>query len=262
MHKRALLSTALLFGLLSASALPAADPPRTAYIALIIDDLGNNRATDDRTVHLPGPVACAVLPHTAHASDIADAAHRQNKEVLLHLPMESLDAHEPGPGTLDSSMFEREFAKMLDYDLASVPHAVGINNHMGSRLTAHAPLMALLMREIHKRGALFFVDSRTNPESVAASQALTAGVPALSRDVFLDNEPTTAAIEQQMQTLIRLARKNGYAIGIGHPHPATLAVLEQWLPTLTQYGVQLIPLSTMLDRPKQERSPWQASLSR
>jgi polysaccharide deacetylase 2 family uncharacterized protein YibQ len=262
MPTRAAFGTAFILYLLSAAPLPAADPPRVAYIALIIDDLGNNPVTDTRTARLPGPVACAVLPHTAYAVDIANAAFGMNKEVLLHLPMESLDAHEPGPGTLDSSMFEREFAKMLDYDLASVPHVVGINNHMGSRLTADAGFMTELMREIHRRPALFFIDSRTNPESVAASTARITGVPALSRDVFLDNEPNAAAIELQMKTLIRLARKNGAAIGIGHPHPATLAVLEQWLPRLAEQHIRLIPLSRMLELPHPEAAPWQASLSR
>lgn len=261
MHKRATFGTAFIIYLLSAAALPAADSPRIAYIALIIDDLGNNPVTDTRAARLPGPVACAVLPHTPHAVDIANTAFGLNKEVLLHLPMESLNANEPGPGTLDSSMFEREFAKMLDYDLASVPHVVGINNHMGSRLTADAGFMTELMRNIHQRGSLFFVDSRTNPESVAAHAARGNGVPALSRDVFLDNEPNVAAIEQQMKTLIRLAHKNGAAIGIGHPHPATLAVLEQWLPLLAEHHIKLIPLSSMLDLPHQEDSPWQASLS-
>lgn len=261
MHKRATLGTAFILTLLSAASLPAADAPRVAYIALIIDDLGNNPANDSRAARLPGPVACAVLPHTAHGVHIANTAFELNKEVLLHLPMEALNDHEPGPGTLDTSMFEREFAKMLDYDLASVPHVVGINNHMGSRLTADAGYMTALMRDIHKRGSLFFIDSRTNPESVAASIAQGVGVPALARDVFLDNEPNAAAIEQQMQTLIRLARRNGSAIGIGHPHPATLAVLEQWLPRLAQHNIRLIPLSTLLALTQQEVVPWQASLS-
>ena len=261
MHKRAALGTAFILYLLSASALPAADTPRVAYIALIIDDLGNNAVTDNRAARLPGPVACAVLPHTSHAVDIADTAFGLNKEVLLHLPMEALSDHEPGPGTLDTSMFEREFAKMLDYDLASVPHVVGINNHMGSRLTADAAFMTELMRDIRQRGKLFFIDSRTNPESVAATTAHEMGVPALSRDVFLDNEPSVAAIEQQLKTLIRVARKNGTAIGIGHPYPTTLAVLEQWLPLLAELHIKLIPLGSMLELTHREDAPWQASLS-
>lgn len=261
MLKRAAFGTAFIIYLLSAASLSTADSARIAYIALIIDDLGNNPITDTRAARLPGPVACAVLPHTAHAVDIANTAFGLNKEVLLHLPMEALNDHEPGPGTLDTSMFEREFAKMLDYDLASVPHVVGINNHMGSRLTADAGFMTELMRDIHQRGSLFFIDSRTNPESVAASTARGNGVPALSRDVFLDNEPNAAAIEQQMKILIHLAHKNGAAIGIGHPHPTTLAVLEQWLPLLAEHHIKLITLSSMLDLPHQEDSSWQASLS-
>lgn len=261
MHKRATYGTAFLFYLLSAGPLPAADASRVAYIALIVDDLGNNPVTDNRVAHLPGPVACAVLPHTAHAVPAAQTAFALNKEVLLHLPMESLRNQEPGPGTLDSSMFEREFAKMLDYDLASVPHVVGINNHMGSRLTADTGSMEALMREMRKRGGLFFIDSRTNPDSVAAGTAQRLGVPTLSRDVFLDNETSVAAIERQMRRLIRLAHKNGSAIGIGHPNPATLTVLERWLPRLAEHHIQLVPLSTLFEHASQEDAPWQASSS-
>ena len=262
MGKGPLLASALLFGLLPASLVPAADPAPSARIALIIDDLGNNRLTDNRAVRLPGAVACAILPHTPHATRIAQEAHRRGKEVLLHLPMQSLTAQEPGPGTLDSSMFEQELAKMLDYNLASVPHAVGINNHMGSGFMADAPRMAVLMRAIHQRGSLFFIDSRTHATSVALGAARTVGVPALSRDVFLDHETNPAAIDRQMQALIKLAHRRGYAVGIGHPHPITLAALERWLPTLDRHGVQLISLSSLLDTfPIKEVSPWPVSLS-
>ncbi len=262
MAKGPLLASVLLFGLLPASLVPAADPPPSARIALIIDDLGNNRRMDERVVRLPGAVACAILPHTPHATRIAHEAHRLGKEVLLHLPMESLNAQAPGPGALDTSMFEQELAKMLDYNLASVPHVVGINNHMGSSFMADAARIALLMREIHQRGSLFFIDSRTHATSVAIDAARALGVPALSRDIFLDHEITPAAIDRQMRTLIKLAHSRGYAVGIGHPHPLTLAALERWLPLLDQHGVQLISLSSMLDTfPITEASPWPVSLS-
>ena len=256
MGKGPLLAAALLVGLLPASLVPAADPPPSARIALIIDDLGNNRLTDARVVRLPGAVACAILPHTPHATRIAQEAHRLGKEVLLHLPMESLNKQEPGPGALDTSMFEQELSKMLDYNLTSVPHAVGINNHMGSSLMADASRMAVLMRAIHQRGSLFFIDSRTHASSVAVSAARTVGVPALSRDVFLDHEISPEAIDRQMQALIKLAQRRGHAVGIGHPHPHTLAALERWLPTLDKHGVQLVSLSSMLDSfPIKETSP-------
>lgn len=261
MGKGQLFASVLLFGLLPTLVPAAAAPPR-AHIALIIDDLGNNQLTDTRAARLPGAVACAILPHTPHAVNIAHEAHRRGKEVLLHLPMESLGAQEPGPGTLDTSMFEQELTKMLDYNLTSVPHVVGINNHMGSGLMADAGRMALLMREIHQRGSLFFIDSRTHATSVALGAARAVGVPALSRDVFLDHEVNPQAIDRQIRALIKLAHSRGYAVGIGHPHPLTLAALERWLPTLGKHGVQLISLSSMLDTFQiKETTPWPVSLS-
>jgi hypothetical protein len=261
MRSGVLFGIILLIGFPPAHSVLAETSPPPAYIALIIDDLGNNRTTDEQATRLPGPVACAILPHTSNAVEVANLAHQRNKEVLLHLPMEATGGETSGPGTLDSTMFKAEIGEMLDYDLASVPHVVGINNHMGSQLTADAPAMEQLMRRIHRHTGLFFVDSRTNPASVAQATALQTGIPATGRDVFLDNDPTPAAIEKQLKTLIRIARRRGYALGIGHPHPATLAVLEQWLPQLAHQGIQVISVGNMLDLQKKEHSPWQASSS-
>ena len=261
MRSGALFGIILLFGLPPAQTVSAEATPPPAYIALIIDDLGNNHITDERAARLPGPVACAILPHTPNALTVANLAHQNNKEVLLHLPMESIGGEASGPGTLDSSMFKAEIGKMLAYDLASVPHVVGINNHMGSQLTTDAPAMEQLMQRILGHGNLFFIDSRTNAASLAHDVAQRAGVPTLGRDVFLDNDPAPAAIEKQLRALIRIARHRGYALGIGHPHPTTLATLEQWLPRLAQKGVRVISISSMLDLQNKEPTPWQVSSS-
>ena len=150
---------------------------------------------------------------------------------------------------------------MLDYDLASVPHVVGINNHMGSLLTTRPPAMTDLMQELRRR-QLFFVDSRTATDSVAAATAQAQGIPVLARDVFLDDDPSPEAVVAQLAQLERLARRHGYALGIGHPHPATLAALEQWLPQLAARGIDLVPLTTRLTQINPEAKPWHASWSR
>ena len=236
---------------------PPRETPKTAYIAIIIDDLGNSLREGRHVIHLPGPVACAILPHTAHSRHLAREAHARNKEVLLHLPMESLDQAAPGPGVLDSAMPERELEMTLDYDLETVPHAVGVNNHMGSLLTQQARAMRFLMQAISRRGNLFFVDSRTSPDSLAAQTASEHGVPALARNVFLDNERAPEAIEQRLEELVSIARRKGSALAIGHPYAETLEVLERWLPTLSDKDIQLVPLSVMLtktSRPKTQTS--------
>ncbi len=225
---------------------PPQETPKTAYIAIIIDDLGNSLREGRRAIRLPGPVAGAILPHTAHSRHLAQEAYARNKEVLLHLPMESLDQVEPGPGVLDSAMPKRELEITLEYDLETVPHAVGVNNHMGSLLTQQPRAMRFLMQAISRRGNLFFIDSLTSPDSQAARTASEYGVPALARNVFLDNERTPDAIEQRLEELVSIARRKGSALAIGHPYAETLEVLERWLPTLPDKNIQLVPLSVML----------------
>jgi polysaccharide deacetylase 2 family uncharacterized protein YibQ len=230
-----------------------------ATVGIIIDDLGNSLADGQRVARLPGPVTCAVLPHTAHSRVIAEAAHRAGKEILLHLPMAASETIEPGPGQLDSHMPDGEVRATLELDLSTVPHAIGVNNHMGSLLTAQTPAMDRLMRELAAR-RLLFVDSRTHAASVAAARARAHGIPTLERDVFLDREPAENAVLKQLARLERIAHRRGYALAIGHPYPATLAALERWLPQLAARGLRLVPLTTRLAS-RQETKPWHASWS-
>lgn len=239
----------------------AAPPAGAAGIGLIIDDLGHSRRHGERAVRLPGAVACAVLPHTRHGRTLAAAAHAAGKEVLLHLPMEADDRSDPGPGRLDAHMSEAALAAVLADNLDTVPHAIGVNNHMGSLFTTRHPAMAALLAALRPR-RLFFVDSRTSAASVAVPAARAAGVPVLARDVFLDADPAPAAVAAQLARLERLAHQRGYALGIAHPYPDTLAALEVWLAQLESRGLRLIPLTARLAELHPEAKPWHASWSR
>ena len=140
-------------------------------IALIIDDLGNQGKQGRHVVRLPGPVACAFLPHAPFTATLARQAHLLNKEVMLHLPMQA-DNHEHAlkeKGVLTFEMTQHQFLATLQENLGSVPHVSGINNHMGSLLTRHHGQMSWLMQSISEQGLLFFVDSRTTDETVAGS---------------------------------------------------------------------------------------------
>lgn len=239
---------------------PADGAPLPA-IAIIIDDLGRNADAGRRAIHLPGPVACAFLPHSAHTRPLALAAHRYHKEVLLHLPMQTVQARALDPGGLNLDMTEQQFVQALQQDLAAVPHVVGINNHMGSLLTRHPGHMLWLMRAINRHGKLFFVDSRTTKATVALQVAMENGVPSLKRDVFLDNDPSAAAVQAQFHRLLRRAKQQGTALAIGHPYPGTLEVLEKLLPALEQHGVRLVPVAEIIQLRQPENSPWHVSSS-
>lgn len=250
----------LLCGLLLS---PARATEPTPVIAIIIDDLGDRLPEGEQAIALPGPVACAFLPHTSYAADLARRAHQAGKEVMLHLPLQAVDNNNLlGPGALTLDESERQFRATLRRDLASIPQVQGVNNHMGSLLTRHPGAMGWLMSELAAHGGLFFVDSYTTVQSVALQLANENQIPAARRDVFLDNDTAPAAIRFQFERLLSIARRQGHAIAIGHPHPATLAVLAEELARLPEAGVTLVPVRTLIQQREADETPWPVSSSR
>ena len=231
----------LLFALLCLLAGAAHAAPAKAYLTLIIDDLGQSQARDARTLALPGPVTLAVMPDTPHATEFARQAHKAGKTVILHMPMDPAT----GPYAWHPDAPLPELEKRLNAALLKVPYASGLNNHMGSRMTAQPQAMAWLMGELQRR-SLFFVDSRTSAATVAAAKAQAQGLASLSRDVFLDDVRTTEAIAGQLRIAVELARKQGSAVMIGHPYPQTLEVLERELPRLKAQGIEWIEIHQMI----------------
>ncbi|NQD36202.1 divergent polysaccharide deacetylase family protein [Permianibacter sp. IMCC34836] len=231
--------------LLMLPTLALAQNPR---IAILIDDMGNNRALDERALALPGAVSYAFLPYTSFAPSLARAAHARGRDVLLHAPMESEEKLQlMGPGALTMAMSEPDLRAQLRKNLASIPFVSGFNNHMGSVLTRDPTRMSWLLDEA-KTQAVFFIDSRTTSHSIAGTTARRLGVPSIGRDVFLDHDDNPAAIARQFDYLLKLARQRGHALAIGHPRPATLQVLEQRLATLADAGIVLVPVSGLLQR--------------
>lgn len=230
-------------------------------IALIIDDLGNQRAPGRRAVQLPGPVACAFLPNGPFTRELARRAHAGHKEVMLHLPMQALEteARQPEAAELTLDMTRNQFRKTIEQDIAAVPHVIGLNNHQGSLLTQHPGNMAWLMQTISEHRNLFFVDSRTTSATVARQLAQEYGIPNSERNVFLDNEAAPGAVREKFRELVRMARRDGTALGIGHPHPATLDVLVDELNNLGELGVQLIPVQNLIKLQSNRQLVWQTS---
>ncbi|WP_372821870.1 divergent polysaccharide deacetylase family protein [Pseudomonas parafulva] len=231
----------LLFTLFCLLAGTAHAAPAKAYMSIIIDDLGQNNERDSRTLALPGPVTMAIMPDTPHATAFARQAHKAGRTVILHMPMDPAT----GPYAWHPGLPLEELARRLDGALLKVPFAAGINNHMGSRMTAQRDAMAWLMGNLQGR-ELFFVDSRTSAATVAAAEAQAIGLAHVSRDVFLDDVRTTEAIAGQLRQGIELARKQGSAVLIGHPYPQTLEVLEREMPGLKRQGIELIELRQMI----------------
>ena len=220
-------------------------------LAIIIDDIGYNKKNSERAAQLSGAFTLSVLPFTPFASSSAQLAHRNHKELMLHVPMSNLKNLPLGKGGLNSQMDKPTLLAILRKDLDDVPFIKGINNHMGSRLTQVPTAMAWVMEELKQR-ELYFVDSRTTALTVALETAQHYRVPSIKRDVFLDDEPTVAAITRQLQLALTIANRQGVAVAIGHPYPATLSVLENLQPHLIQHKVSLVFVSQLLQKPEAE----------
>jgi len=227
--------------LIEAMRLTANAPPPEArpIIAICIDDLGEDLAGTDKALALPKEVALSFLPYADATPFLAQAAGHRGHLVLAHVPMQALNGADPGPMGLKPAMAADEIARLLGWNLARVPGLVGINNHEGSQFTADAAPLAPVMAILRARH-LFFFDSRTGPDSVVPGAARSAGVMSAARDVFLDDDPNSAAVSAQLEVLAREAKRSGVAIAIGHPHDVTLQLLAAWL--AQDHGVTLVPL--------------------
>jgi polysaccharide deacetylase 2 family uncharacterized protein YibQ len=215
-------------------------------LAIIIDDIGYDRLGAEAFFALPYPFTVSVLPNLPYSTELAEEAQRFGYKVMLHLPMESTNGDaKPEAIELRVGMSQEEVGRVLSRMLETVPYASGVNNHQGSRATTDPQLMSEVMLALRERD-MFFVDSRTAPNSVAYSVARRSGVPSAYRTVFLDDIQTREATLQQLTLAEREAQKEGWAIAIGHPHPTTLHALAEFLPALESRGVHLVFVSELV----------------
>lgn len=223
------------------SPLAAAD----ARLAIIIDDIGYNLIQSQRAAQLVGDFTLAVLPFTPHGNQVAQLAHQQGKELMLHAPMSNLSNMPLGRGGLHSGMNQDQLTSTLRADLDSLPFIKGVNNHMGSQLTQDANSMRWVMAELRRRG-LYFVDSRTSAQTRALEVAQAEQIPSVKRDVFLDDVQEPAAVAAQFRRALQLAQTRGSALAIGHPYEVTMNLLEHAQPLLAQAQVRLVFASQLV----------------
>ena len=216
-------------------------------LALIIDDLGHQVTISRAFVNLDADLTLAVLPGATFSRQIVNLAKAKGREIILHQPMEPVGFPrvDPGPGAMLSGMGPAKLQRVLRDNLARFPEVVGINNHMGSRLTRDRKAMAAVM-EVLFQAHLFFIDSRTTEATVALKAARAQQVPSSRRDIFIDNIPEEDAILAQLDQLETRAHRYNSAIGIGHPYPQTLAALKKWLPAAKKRGIKIVRASRFL----------------
>ncbi|HEY4343531.1 MAG TPA: divergent polysaccharide deacetylase family protein [Parvibaculum sp.] len=229
------------------NAVALAETPQAPMIAIVLDDMGVNRKGTERALKLPAPITFSFLPYAQGVAGFVKAARAGGHEILVHVPMEPKGSADPGPHALRVGQTPGEIRANLIWDLGRFDGFVGINNHMGSKFTADAAAMRIVMDELKTRG-LMFLDSRTGADTQAANTAREVGLPTLSRDVFLDNDEEGGKVEAEFGRLEKLAKERGSAIAIGHPHPETLAILEKWIPEAKARGFTLVPLTAIVKR--------------
>ena len=222
-------------------------------LSIVIDDFGYRPVEENKVLQMPAAISVAVLPNATFAREMAIKANQSGHEVLIHLPMAPLSKQPLEKDTLTPEMSSAEIERIIRDAVGKVPYAVGLNNHMGSKMTSSLPGMQKVMQVLNHYN-FYFLDSMTigNSQSIPASQGTHVKV--LKRRVFLDDSLNAAAIRQQFTRAVKLAQRDGYAIAIGHPHPNTVRVLQQMLPTLPA-DITLVRPSQLLNESLHQNKP-------
>ena len=220
----------------------------TPVIVVIIDDLGLSTSALKTLADLPGPMTFAFLPYADASLSLSDYAYKKGHEIMIHMPMEAMNTKlDLGDIALRTGQTADEINEQLGKAFKRVSHYVGMNNHMGSKLTQDADAMEIVMTRLEEEG-LLFVDSRTISTSVAEEIADQHNIPHATRDIFIDHVATEAFVHEALADAERLAKEEGVAVIIGHPKAVTINALSEWLPTLQDKGIRLAPVSAIVTR--------------
>jgi len=221
-------------------------------IVIIVDDLGLNKKPIDQLLKIPAPITFAVLPNLPYSSYAAEKADKKGWDVILHMPMEPKEssgytAVDAGDEVLLMGLPKEAILSKLNNSLSSVPHVIGVNNHMGSKFMENGELMELILKDLKGKG-LLFVDSKTSSESKGYETALELGMNTAQRDVFLDNlSKGSQYVKDQLEKLVDISKKRGYAIGICHPYPATVKALSEMIPQIND-EVEVVSISNIVNQ--------------
>ena len=230
-------------------------PEKVGLLSIIIDDAGYNLSELQAFLDLPVPLTIAVLPNLPHSSEAAERVRAAGKDLILHCPMEPAGGENPGPGALYAGESAARTIALLDAAFASVPGAVGMNNHMGSKATADPALMTDVISYLKSHG-LLFVDSRTTTETVGARIAREQGVRSTQRDVFIDDVTTDADISAAFEKGVAEARERGTSVLIGHvQNRGVVDILRAGVPAVAAQGARFARLLDVIQ--ERERNPVQ-----
>lgn len=224
----------------------SAEPKTRGKLALVIDDFGLTMEGVSELMGIDRPLTFAILPYHAYSAAIARQAVANNKQVMLHLPMEPLGGERMETSTILTTMSDEQIRVKTREALVAVPEIIGVNNHQGSKATSDARVMKAALSVIREKG-IFFVDSRTSPASVAYQTAQNMGIRSVENDHFIDNSSDVNAIKEQLRVAGRLAVQHGNAVAIGHIRPNTVIAIKAMISELDDMGVKLIFVSELVN---------------
>ncbi|BFN36137.1 divergent polysaccharide deacetylase family protein [Fidelibacter multiformis] len=210
-------------------------------ICLIIDDFGYAyNATEKGFLNLRASVTFSVIPGHTHSKSLARLAQRRGHPVMIHMPMEPLKylGGEEEYMIMDG-MDRNEIEYRILKAIAELPMAKGMNNHMGSRVTASADMIHKIADVLETKD-LFFVDSYTVNKTVVQQVMRSHNIRVYQRDIFIDHENSENSIRRQIDKMARMAEKKGVVVAIGHNRPLTLKILTEMIPKLEKEGFHFI----------------------
>lgn len=216
--------------------------------AIVIDDFGNRMAGTEEMINLPFQITVAVMPFLPTTKQDAEMAHRHGHDVIVHLPMEPLASKKSwmGPGAITCDLPDNEIRKRVNAAIDDVPHAIGVNNHMGSKATVDERVMRVVLEVCRERG-LFFLDSHTNYRSIVSKVAKKIGVPCIENHIFLDDVKNKMHVWNQIKLLQKHLDDHDTCVAIGHVGGGgkiTAEVLKQ-LPDSSK-GIRFVGISKLL----------------
>ena len=230
-----------------------ADPSKNQVrkeLAIVIDDFGNNMKGTEEMLNLPVPITVAIMPFLSTSKEDAIRAHKQGHEVIVHLPLEPKKGKKSwlGPGAITTDLSDEEIRKRVKDAIESIPYAVGMNHHMGSKATEDKRVMRIILEECRNH-SLYYLDSKTTSKSVIKDLAEELNVPYLENGLFFDHIYTSQYITKQASRLAKKLDTEQEFIAIGHvgvSGPAVVSVLKEYIPVY-QKDADIVPLSTLVE---------------
>lgn len=218
-------------------------------LAIVIDDFGNNMDGSKEMLELPVPLTVAIMPFLPTTKEDAEHAHKKGHEVIVHLPMEPKHGKKSwlGPGAITTDLSDKEIRERVEKAVESVPYAVGMNHHMGSKATEDERVMRIIL-EVCKEHSLYYLDSKTARKSVIPKLAEELSVPYLENDMFFDHIYSERHIYQQASKLAKRLDNRTQFIAIGHvgiTGDKVVSAIKTYLPEYEKQA-KIVPLSSLI----------------